>query len=174
MFFERYNHSFPIRHLCRKQLIRDHLDREMLLEEYFFAEGSQKKVSTESKQITKTEKTPLNAFEHLKEALIVWQPTLNFGWLIPRYREIKFCFDYVENSTYYNVMPIDRPPYGEDVLRMIEAFSNYSVNVHDPIKPIDWLTGEPPTLEQLKATRKEIYELRCSDRFRFYINPDNY
>jgi hypothetical protein len=158
------SHSFPIRHL-----VRDHLGREILREEYFFAEGSQRRVSTESAQKTKTVKVPANALEHVKETLITWQPTLNFGWLAPRYREIQVQFDYATNHTYYNVMPVDRPPYGEEVLRMVEM--SRGLNLRSVVKPIDWLAGEPPTQEEIKSAEKEIYELRYSDRFRFYMDP---
>jgi hypothetical protein len=132
----------------------------------FFIQGRQVKVDEVKR---KTEKVggqiPATNIDYVKHFLVTWCPSLNFGWLKPKYEEIKVTFDYVESVTCLNVIPTQKPS-NSGLVELIEYDEGFSFSMlSEPPSETDWLLGEPPSPEQLKRTLDLLREKRCSERF---------
>lgn len=121
--------------------------------DYLFAHGKQTKIESEEKSITKTAGyIPFNLSDYIKHVIVRLVPSLNFGWLTPKYKELKVTFEYTENNTYYNVIPVSSD-VKDHVVRFVEYTTGH--DVPKPISEVEWLTGEPPTLKDRERSRKE-------------------
>jgi hypothetical protein len=89
---------------------------------------------------------PEKAIDWLKTLITEWEPTLKFGWLVPKNIEIKVHQRFEEEATYLNVLPLpnDMPDRG-----MME-FGRFSGAGFVDFDEISLLDGEPPTKKEIK------------------------
>jgi hypothetical protein len=112
------------------------------------------KVSTDRKT-EKSKDVPVSGLDWLKLLLVTWQPTLRFGWLIPRTQAI--AVEVTQNDTYYNVYPLTWEYPELD-----------SVELAFPEK-IDWLTAVPATKAEVYDAMDEIHQWQSS--MEYYTIP---
>lgn len=130
-----------------------------------FALGKQIRTSksVEAKSLTLAIK-PKSIVDNIKYVLVTWQPTLNFGWLIPEMDELKFHYETVRNESYQNILPInpiDNPEYdiNAKVYRVVTSKA-----IPSTIDSVDWLEGEPCTKSDLSEARREYLDAMTSAR----------
>lgn len=130
-----------------------------------FALGRQIRTSRNVKTQTAIIDTkPKTFIDYLKQALVIWQPTLNFGWLIPEMDKVTFNYETEIISTYQNILPIN-PINNLDY--DINARIYRIVTCKTIPKVVDrlaWLEGEPCTKEDLDKARDEYMNVMDSAR----------
>ena len=117
-----------------------------------FAKGSQTLVDKTNKSL-KLEGIlqPTSLIDHIKHALINWEPTLNFGWLTPKYSKSYINFEYTESSSYVNVYPLPTSHPGRF----------YTLYEHS-LSPVEWLNAKPVSRESVSKAHENIREAKYS------------
>lgn len=130
-----------------------------------FARGAQAKVQhkKEEKKVAIFDR-PATAFDWLKQLIIEWQPSLNFGWLIPETIVAKVVTVTEINEAYYNVIPVGIEDRRKQVLELIKQKP-----IPKQIDVIDWLEGEPITKEDIGNARRDYEEKLSSSEMAWYM-----
>ncbi len=125
--------------------VRDVAARDEYGSNYFLriAQGTQLRVA-HSEEIIGFHQVPDRPFDWVKFALVSWQPSLDFGWLKPKMKQIPIKRRVEE--TYYNVYPLSE----SEADLSSRSGDTYFLQEFVPNR-VDWLEGEP-------FTRKEVNE----------------
>jgi hypothetical protein len=124
-----------------------------------FARGHQARVVHEkNEKISIVGKMPESPIDWFKALLVQWDPSLNFGWLAPRIKDVLSITEITEQNTYYNVMPLDK------------NFQPSYLEVHEweglpDLIECDWLLGEPPTQSDVLESCRERLKARELSRY---------
>lgn len=117
----------------------------------YFAKGKQiRTFSEEKKRVHKTIDIPVTPIDWLKSLIIIFEPTLNFGWLKPNYRTLEKEVTIQIKEEYINVYPIE---LSNPALRDRCLFFP---------SPYSWLMGEPPTQDDVHQARLNVDKLKWS------------
>lgn len=142
---------------------QDDLGRIQRSLSFRFCRGSQVRLNNETdKKMTKVGEVPAGPVDHLKAALIGWQPSLNFGWLMPAYRPIQVYINHTK-ATYMNVSPLPPGP----------LHKTYRVQGLENLSHLDYLVGRPPTLEEVEERRRQRHEQRLNRDLSPYFCKEN-
>lgn len=141
-------HKFKIQKLQQLFAITDEeAARGMRMEAYYeqarfrqvlrfwkqYAQGSQARVEHNIETVeTFVAKIPSTPADWVKSLIVKWQPTLDFGWLSPKFKSYSVPTEQHITETYWNVYLLEEEmPRGMD-----------SITMRKP-SPVDWLTAMP-------------------------------
>lgn len=119
-----------------------------------FARGNQvrEQVMQEQRKYNAA-RIPINGWNALLEIVTDCVPVLRFGWLVPKYKIIYGTIVRNYDTKIFNIYPVDIPDeiynYGH------YAIADFGI---PKLHPIDWLNGEPPTVEQVEVATREILD----------------
>lgn len=102
-----------------------------------FAAGNQFKTTEHTtREPRSTFFVPKRVRDSLKAIIIHFEPTLNFGWLVPEYKRISLVDEVTEYATYYNIYPFSyQIPDDQEKIRL-------TIN--------EWLDSPPPNQSEVK------------------------
>ena len=114
----------------------------------------------ESRHVEKTVWIPATPWDWSKKLITDWQPSLNFGWLKPNLRAVETQVSVKIDETIYNVYPVEGQ---RDRSRQRIVFGSLS---HPT--PLQWLSSEPPTAQQVIQAEIEVLDATESARYMAY------
>lgn len=159
-------HQFPIEEFT--QVIRLGKREELLVFEdpsglvahirSFVATGRQIRTEVSSdRHVEKTCLVPASNWDWVKKTIIDFEPTLNFGWLKPKYKTINTNVHVIKHFKISNVYPLE----------LETANRKAYVDLVSIPEPVDWLlSSEPPTPEEVNDTEKQIVASKFMSRLR--------
>jgi hypothetical protein len=120
-----------------------------------FARGRQVRTSRREEVVRKEiRKIPETPFDWLKALLIQWEPSLGFGWLVPRLVMLTIDVEVHYHETFWNVAPLALPE--DDRAGYISVFRTPPLDLNCGT----WLNSEPPSTEDIARARKEKLQHR--------------
>lgn len=114
----------------------------------------------ECRQVEARASIPATPLNWVKKLITDWQPSLNFGWLTPTLRVIETQVRVTVNEKIYNVYPVQGQ---RDRSRQRIVFGG----LHHPT-PLEWLSSEPPTAQQIRQAEIEVLDATESARYMAY------
>jgi hypothetical protein len=107
--------------------------------------------------------TPVTAVDWLKQLVVDWCPSLNFGWLVPQFRSVTVDVETQQVHTYYNVVPVS---ISRDRERLYFAkFNELPIRIRHET----WLEMDPCTSEDIANAMAEEWHLLRSDQAAWYM-----
>jgi hypothetical protein len=127
--------------------------------EWTFTIGSQVKVEsqTEKENIVVFSK-PSSAIDWLKSLIVEFEPTLKFGWLIPKTIDVKLEQDIHHHETYYNVLPTPKQFSDRSVTTYLRLTEDYDMC---NISEIDLLDSMPVTRSEVRKERDRSINIKA-------------